>query len=603
MNSSDYLRLRTNPKPETPPQGNVDLFFDRADGVLKTRGPEGEAAIVGSAAVTGAAIASAGGALVDLSNVDADASRESLQYSRPAAAGSLVDVTALALSRTKLERQINPIPDEFIVLDTKFESAADITLTTGTAITPGTGLVITSNGVTGCYAYSTANQLLAPCVAVEITVNPAAAGGATQYIAAGITLRSALVNNNYIAGFWDKAAGTVGLDVKNNGVQTTTAGSAFAPTATFKLLTLIYSNSVAIMADTGNGWKLVHLFRNSLTTPWNLRTGWGTNNFVPLVFGSTTTGSWTVTRMRAGYAGYVGLQSLSHVKYEDGTPMIDEQGNYFMHAMASLPFDSPGLSAQWQHCHGMVFKVDPTNYKLTPCAQYFPYRSSEFRLDDGFGNVIYDRSTGQWNWLTQNASQLGAVNAKILNYYATGNLLRGCHVLSDYHEVVMPGTKPRWDADAVKIDGAWYVAYASRTGDLLVGTFFPALASGTALDGTFTAIGSDATQTDAEGMHFAKVGGTYYVCSSTSSGFLIYDMEMSLVDTITPTGFVVGAAPHPHCNMFALPVGNRTRYVIETFNRTTGLGGGAGTYGDREIYESSLYDGNEWPVDSVIPRR
>lgn len=541
-------------------------------------------------------------ALEDMDAGQQAASREALGYSRPATDGALADVTALTLTRTKLERQINPIPDEFVFLDTKFETSSGITLGTGATITPGTGLAITKDGIFSAFAYSTANKLLAPCVAIEITVNPAAASGATQYIAAGITLRSAAVGSNYIAGFWDKVGGNVGLDVKKAGVQTATTGSAFAPSSTFKMLTLIYSNSVAIMADTGNGWTLIHLFRNTLAASWNLRTDWDANDFAPVVFGAATTGSWTVTRLRAGYAGYVGLQSIAHAKYEDGTPIIDEQGNYFMHATACLPFDSPGGGATWQHAHGMMFKVDPTNYKATPCSQFFPYRDGEFRLDDAFGNIIFDRSTRQWNWLTQNASQLGSVNAKILNYYSSGDLLRGLHVLSDFHEVVVPGTKPRWDADAVKIDGTWYVAYASRTADLLLGTFFPALASSNALDGVFVAVGDDDTQTDAEGMHFAKVGDTYYVCSSASTGLLIYDMEMTLVDTIVPTGFVLGAAPHPHCNLIALPVGNRTRYVLETFNRTLGLGGGDGTYGDREIYESALYEGNEWPVDSLIPR-
>jgi hypothetical protein len=46
MNSSDYLRLRTNPKPETPPQGNVDLFYDRAQESLVLRLPNGNSAVV-----------------------------------------------------------------------------------------------------------------------------------------------------------------------------------------------------------------------------------------------------------------------------------------------------------------------------------------------------------------------------------------------------------------------------------------------------------------------------------------------------------------------------------------------------------------------------
>jgi hypothetical protein len=512
-------------------------------------------------------------------------------------------VTDLTFTLVKSERKIDPIPNEFVILDTKFEASSDITVGTGCAITPGTGMVITKAGSIGGYFSAAACKFIAPCIAIETTINPAGASGTTQYIGTGITLRTGSLVENYIAVYWNKAASTINLEIKKANVQTLVGGSAFAPTATFKLLVLIYGNTIAAMADLGSGWTLIHLFRNSLATPWNLRSEWDSNNFAPMGYGFASTGSFVMTRLRAGYAGHVGLQSICHAKYEDGTPVIDEQGNYYMHATACLPFDSPGLATNWNHAHGMMFSVDPTTYKATPTALFFPYRTGEFRLDDAFGNIIFDRTTGRWNWLTQNASQLGSVNAVILNYYSDGNLLRGCHVLSDFHEVVMPGIKPRWDADAVKIGATWYVAYASRTADLLAGTYFPALASGSSLDGEFMAVGDDDTQTDSEGVHFAKVGGTYYVCSSTGAGILVYDMTMTLVDTIVPTGYVVGSPPHPHANIVALPVGNRTRYILETFNRNLGLGGGNATYGDREIYESSLYDGNEFPVDSFIKRR
>jgi len=550
---------------------------------------------------TGRGVTGAGAGITD-----EEAFRQELGYSRPAASGALVDVADVTFTRVKADRQINPIPDEFVFLDTKFEAPGDVFVFTGAVVTPGTGLVITNNGGIGGYAEAMANKFAAPCCAVEMTINPAAASGAVQYIGGGITLRSATLIENYIAVFWNKADSTLNLEIKRNNSQSVTAGSSFAPTTTFKLLVLIYSNTVAALADTGNGWTLIHLFRNTLATasvPWNLRTDWDSNDFAPMVYGFATAGSFTMTRLRAGYAGHVGLQSLCHAKYEDGAPIIDEQGNYYMHATASLPFDSPGLASNWQHVHGMMFRVDPTTYKAVPTAMFFPYRDGQFRLDDAFGNIIFDRSTGRWNWLTQNASQLGAVNAAIINYYSDGNLLRGCHVLTDWHQVVMPGTKPQFDADAVKIEGTWYVAYSSRTDDLLAGVYFPALASSTALNGTFTAIGADPTQTDAEGLHFAKIGGTYYVCSFVSAGMLVYDLTMTLVDTIVPTGYSAGSPPHPHANILPVPVGNRTRYVLETFNRNLGLGSGEATYGDREIYESPLYEGNEFPVDSIIKRR
>ena len=50
--STDYLRLRTRPKPETPPQGSVDLFYDAATSVLKMRDPAGNETGAGVSSAT-----------------------------------------------------------------------------------------------------------------------------------------------------------------------------------------------------------------------------------------------------------------------------------------------------------------------------------------------------------------------------------------------------------------------------------------------------------------------------------------------------------------------------------------------------------------------
>ena len=39
--SDDFLRLKTTPKPATPSQGAVDLFYDKTAGVFKTRDFDG----------------------------------------------------------------------------------------------------------------------------------------------------------------------------------------------------------------------------------------------------------------------------------------------------------------------------------------------------------------------------------------------------------------------------------------------------------------------------------------------------------------------------------------------------------------------------------
>lgn len=75
MNPFSFLRLRSNPKPETPPKGNVDLFFDREDGVLKTRDPDGATAVVGGAAVNNPSVNAA-------IEADSAASRSSMQVAR-----------------------------------------------------------------------------------------------------------------------------------------------------------------------------------------------------------------------------------------------------------------------------------------------------------------------------------------------------------------------------------------------------------------------------------------------------------------------------------------------------------------------------------------
>lgn len=54
FNNPDYLRLRTRPRPETPPQGFVDLYFDAETGVFRKRDANGDTESVGG--VTNAAV-------------------------------------------------------------------------------------------------------------------------------------------------------------------------------------------------------------------------------------------------------------------------------------------------------------------------------------------------------------------------------------------------------------------------------------------------------------------------------------------------------------------------------------------------------------------
>ncbi len=526
--------------------------------------------------------------------------------------GIIEDAPTVAISDpsftlVKMDRDVNLLPKEFEVLNTRFESVTPFTLSVGATKNATGGLALTKSSGVGNAFCTGSTKLKAPCVSVEIEVDLSTASGAAQYVAAGIALNHISSEQNYIVAYWNKVAGIVGLDLKRAGAQTSVTGSAFAPATRFKMMVTIFGNNVSVMADTGSGYYLVHLFKEALATPWNLRTSWDSNNYVPFLFAFATSGQFVVTSFRAGYAGWTGLQSMCVVKYEDGTPIRDQQGNYYLHATACLPYNETSIVANyWRHAHGVTFKVDPITYAATPCASYVPYRASEFRPDDAFGPIIYDRDAKTWYWLTQNASQLGVVNAKIHNYYTKQNLLQGMHVISDSHEITVTGNiRPIWDADVIKVpvEGGheWYLSYTARTADLLAGTFYPALAKSTAADLTtaFTFVAHDNTQTTAEGTHFGKIGGTWYVLSSNNSGLLAYNFSMVLQRTVTPTGFTLGGAPHPHFNLIALSVGDKTKYVIDTFDRTLGVGAGNGTYGNRTVYESGLYAGSEHSVDAL----
>lgn len=541
------------------------------------------------------------------------AMQEALGPARPAAAGSLGDMATITLSKVFCERSFNPLPAEFEVLNTRFETGVEFELSAGASIAEN-GLRIASDPSGGVQARPLAGKLAIPCVATEIEVDFSNVSGATQYIAAGICKSYTLspTNNgltNSITAFWNKATSELNWVIRRAGVETVGASPfTWAPTSAFKLMVMIYGPNITVMADFGRGYKLIKIFAEVLPAVWNIQEDWDEVQWSPYMYGMATTGYWSISSMRGGYAGYVGLQSMCYIKYEDGSVMFDDAGNYYTHATANLPDTAPtsGIN-QWRHVHGVILKVSPTTYKATPVSTICGYRDGAYRTADAFGPVIYDRVAGQWNWLTQNVSELGDVAARVINYYTKQNLLaQGVHVITTSHYITLPldGTNGHWDADAVRVGGNWLFTCAERSVPISGGIYYPALYQGGAnLTGTFTLIDKDTSRTHSEGIHFGQVGGVIYVLATDSTGMQAYSVtDLTEVRDFVPTGYPLTGSLHPHANLFPVPVGGSTRYLIESFDQVLGMGGSGGTYGNRVVYESELFAGNEFPVRSLPPR-
>ncbi|MDN4163374.1 hypothetical protein [Nocardioides abyssi] len=468
--------------------------------------------------------------------------------------------------------------------------------TTGTVRSGGGELRIGGAGAHATLLRSDARQE-APYAAVLVDVASFSGDGTRDRVLAGLAKGA----EDHLLAWYDRATGTVGIDLTLGGTTETLASAEADLAAPFELGFALTSTTVVAFADTGSGpdpiVKATLDERLDLRDPAALR-DWRSS------FGAES-GSGTVVldRVRAGYFGQLGLRDPHLVTHADGTPYIKDGKAYLTFTQAGLAF--------FETAHWGVWTLDLETYRLEQVANLFFQRDGkDLVLGDHAGHLVLDDANRRWIVTTSTWGDFAGDSVEI-NYTtlrSSVDVLRGVHVLRTRRLRLPTADLPsaavgQWDPHVVRIQGRWYVAFvnARRFFD-----FYPALAR-SPRGGDFTElslVGADASKVETEGTVLQRFGGRWYVLASNGDAsppeirgqYPVYDLAMEQVGTLD--------APHP-TNIpwpMIIPVAERgrTRWLLVTFNGTQYDEPllGYGTHGDVVVMEAQRTKGVEFP-----PRR
>ncbi|NHC25231.1 hypothetical protein G6553_18870 [Nocardioides sp. IC4_145] len=506
------------------------------------------------------------------------------------------------------QRRVDLLADRFVTLRDSFAAAGRAKEYAVLAPRGTAGAVRSGGGELriggGAGAHSTLlrsrTRQEAPYAAVLVDVASFSGDGTRDRVLAGLA-RGA---RDHLLAWYDRATGTVGIDLTLDGT-TETLGTAEADLAApFELGFALTSTTVVAFADTGSGpdplVKATLDERLDLREPAALRT-WHNS------FGAES-GSGTVVldRVRAGYFGQLGLRDPHLVTHADGTPYIDRGKAYLTFTQAGLGF--------FETAHWGVWTLDLETYRLEQVANLFFQRDgNDVVLGDHAGHLVRDDANRRWIVTTSTWGDFANDSVEI--DYATPrssvDVLSGVHVLRTRQLRLPTGDLPsaavgQWDPHVVRIGARWYVGFvnARRFFD-----FYPALAR-SPRGGDFTElslVGADPSKVETEGTVLQRFGGRWYVLASNGDAspaeirgqYPVYDLEMEQLGVLD--------APHP-TNIpwpMVIPVAERgrTRWLLVTFNGTQYDEPllGYGTHGDVVVMEAQRTKGVEFPGRRARP--
>jgi hypothetical protein len=529
--------------------------------------------------------------------------------------------TNISFVLAKSVESVDVLPSSMLVYDAKFSmpsftnswvksttfpaqqvfSSGRITYTNSDAGTPNGNIV---------YTYPKISNWKGPCIAVQATLS--GVGTNTTYAGIGFGLPPFDAGSNgwrCVIAYNTASANFSLVEQLGTNSATVTAGTSVNTTdlASWKLMAIVHNNRVSGLFDRGNGWELAGTW---IPNKLNFNTSTSVSNCFPVIMGNCKTyKSWNVTAFSCGYAGTLGVQNTMQITYEDGSPIYDQAGNYYLGGTAILPNDAATGNTRWDHSHNAIWKVNPSTYASELVGTLLLKRNNTNTSSDISGKILYDRSAGLWNMFFQNSSEFnGGIDAKVYLYSTANNILSGVSVVTNYALVSTPTNLPFWDMDAVKIETNWYASYAHRTNNTGASASFMALAIGGSITNYPTMVYDAATNfPSSEGSRFFKFNGTNYLSVSckTPAQINIYTMNGGLLGNIIPPEWPSSAfVPCSHGTIISMPNGNATRYLIDTFDQSLNMGAGGGTYGNRLIYESVLeYPGTDFAIYPAPPKR
>jgi hypothetical protein len=476
-----------------------------------------------------------------------------------------------SFSRTRSYDELTPTP----------ESSGGSTRVSG-----GT-LAVSGQDFFTLFRSSSRQQAPYASVIVDVASFAGADGATHDTVLAGLAKDA----GSFVVAWYNDATKQGGIDLAVDGTQQTLTTVDLDLGAPCRLAFGLTSTTVVLLVDAGDGFTPVA--KANLAGKLDLRRPDALRDYHNTFGVRASSGTVTLSAVRAGYFGETGLRDPHLVTYADGTPYLRDGKAYFTFTQAGLAF--------FETAHWGVWTVDLTTYELEQVGNLFFQRDGQDAvLGDHAGHIVMYEANDRWILLNSTWGDFNGTNVQVNYRTVTGStdVLHGVHVLRT-QKLPLPVDQlatehvGQWDPCLVHIGQRWYFAFVNASKFFV---FYPALAR-TARGRDFThldeLVGADASKNATEGTILQKFGGSWFVLASngddsppeTQQQYPVYDLGMKQVGALD--------APHPTNipwpMVFPVPLrGGNDRWVMVTFNGTQYHGDllGYGTHGDVVVMEA-----------------
>ncbi|MBB6627236.1 hypothetical protein H5V45_07865 [Nocardioides sp. KIGAM211] len=380
---------------------------------------------------------------------------------------------------------------------------------------------------------------VAPYAAVEVDVAPVELSGR---VAVGL----ATADDQHVLVTWTPRSSRLAISVRRRGRTRVVRRRKVALPASFRLAFVLNEQQVTGLVDTGDGWRPVLTERTRVAALVDLR------REDELAAHAYAWGGGTLTAVRAGLFGMVGLRDPHLVQHADGTPYVRDGRHWLTWTCAGLGF--------FQQAHWSVWSVDladPERMRLE--SQLFSRRDGRV-LGDHAGHLVRDGD--RWLVATSSWGDFGAGSIHVRHTSTRADLLTGVHVL-DTEPTALPTPHGTWDPALLRVDDRWHVAFVESPSQQPF-RFGPALATTTAAAWTegLSAVPTPVMR-QCEGTVLVTVGDRPWLLASDADErcYPVLDLEGRRVGRLD--------APYltniPHPQLVADPAGG---WLVLTFDGT-----------------------------------
>ncbi|WP_328865040.1 hypothetical protein [Streptomyces sp. NBC_00304] len=252
-------------------------------------------------------------------------------------------------------------------------------------------------------------------------------------------------------------------------------------------------------------------------------------------------GTIVVDRVEAGYWGQAGIRDPNIVTWPDGRPYIEDGALY-------LTLSNHGLAGGIPAAHLGVFRLPlRANGRLEETGKIFLNRSGQVHGDHA-GHVVYDPELKGFRVFAVTFGDYDLYNRAVTEYATTSHdVLHGVSLLAPRE--VARGIDPF----PLHHEGAWWLALSDS------GTTTTYRFADDAFAEPERVGANDNGGVYYEGTKLSRIGREWYVLTSSSTDYRVYDLRAELLGTLRaphPDGWI----PHAMVLPLALP-GDRTRYL------------------------------------------